>query len=261
MSPSRAQAASPAWTPAPEKPPEILPFAYREAAGSFPRSEFPLPGGGGSDPRIAAAQTTEREGRVRELGREQGALESRAKFEEQLAGERSAVARALADFARERATYYQKIEQEAVQLALSIARKILHREAQVDPLLLMGIVRVALERIEASTGVALAVHPERAAAWRSYLASCMDAGHLPAVVEDPAMALGQCQLRTSVGTAELGLEVQLKEIEQGLMDLLAARPQGEPQGKQKPQAQKPQAQKPQAQKPQAQNPQAQKAGP
>jgi len=29
-----------------------------------------------------------------------------------------------------------------------------------------------------------------------------------------------------MGTAELGLEVQLKEIEQGLMDLLAARPQG-----------------------------------
>jgi hypothetical protein len=28
-----------------------------------------------------------------------------------------------------------------------------------------------------------------------------------------------------MGTAELGLEVQLKEIEQGLMDLLAARPQ------------------------------------
>ena len=30
-----------------------------------------------------------------------------------------------------------------------------------------------------------------------------------------------------MGTADLGLEVQLKEIEQGLMDLLAARPQGE----------------------------------
>jgi hypothetical protein len=27
-----------------------------------------------------------------------------------------------------------------------------------------------------------------------------------------------------MGTADLGLEVQLKEIEQGLMDLLAARP-------------------------------------
>lgn len=247
MSPSRAQAASAAWTPAEEKPPEVLPFAYHEAAPSA--SGFPLPGGRESDPRAAAAQTLEREARLRELGRQQGALESRAKFEEQLAGERSAVARALADFARERATYYQKIEQEAVQLVLSIARKVVHREAQVDPLLLMGIVRVALERIEGATGVALAVDPERAAAWRSYLASCMDSGHLPVIVEDPALALGQCELRTSMGTAELGLEVQLKEIEQGLMDLLAARPQTEPEGKEKPQAQKTQEQKkPQAQK-------------
>jgi hypothetical protein len=53
-----------------------------------------------------------------------------------------------------------------VQLALSIARKVLHREAQVDPLLLMGIVRVALERIEGATGVTLAVHPEQVPEWR-----------------------------------------------------------------------------------------------
>jgi flagellar assembly protein FliH len=135
------------------------------------------------------------------------------------------VATALAEFARERAAYYQKIEEEAVRLALSIARKILHREAQVDPLLLMGIVRVALERIEGATGVALAVHPQQAADWRRYLASRMDAGAMPEIVEDAAMALDRCTLRTSMGTAELGLEVQLKEIEQGLMDLLAARPQ------------------------------------
>jgi flagellar assembly protein FliH len=112
-----------------------------------------------------------------------------------------------------------------VQLALSIARKVLHREAQVDPLLLMGIVRVALERIEGATGVVLAVHPEQAADWRRYLASCIDPGDLPEIAEDPAMAAEQCELRTSLGTARLGLEVQLKEIEQGLTDLQAARPQ------------------------------------
>ena len=134
------------------------------------------------------------------------------------------MAQALTDFARERAAYYQKIEEEAVQLALSIARKVLHREAQVDPLLLMGIVRVALERIEGATGVVLAVAPQQAADWQRYLASRMDPGDLPEMVEDPAMGMERCELRTSMGTAELGLEVQLKEIEQGLMDLLAARP-------------------------------------
>jgi flagellar assembly protein FliH len=177
--------------------------------------------------QTSLSQRAVREAQAWELGRRQGELEARAKFEEQLARERAAVAQALGDFSQERAGYYQKIEKEAVQLALSIARKILHREAQVDPLLLMGILRVALERIEGATGVVLAVHPQQAVLWRKYLISRLGRGELlPEILEDPAMALEQCQLRTSMGTADLGLEVQLKEIEQGLMDLLAARPQG-----------------------------------
>jgi flagellar assembly protein FliH len=204
----------------------MLPFPYCEVTfatsrHNFPGQEFPLPrrGESESDSPVLAAQ-------ARELGRQEGELESRTKFEEQLALERSAVAKALTDFSRERAAYYQKIEEEAVRLALSIARKILHREAQVDPLLLMGIVRVALERIEGATGVVLAVHAQQAEDWRRYLASRMDQGDLPEIVEDPAMGLEQCELRTSMGAAELGLEVQFKEVEHGLMDLLAARPQG-----------------------------------
>src|SRR5258706_9513674 len=102
---------------------------------------------------------------------------------------------------------------------------VLPRQARVDPLLLMGIVKVALDRIEGATGVVLAVHPQQAAVWRNYLEASMVEGDPPKIVEDPAMALEQCELRTSMGTAALGLEVQLKEIEQGLADLLAARPQ------------------------------------
>jgi flagellar assembly protein FliH len=203
----------------------VLPFPYSEVAAlASPLVALPAepaaPGVAESAGVLAAALAE-----AREMGRRQGGIESQAKFEEQLGRERLAVAKALSDFARERAIYYRKIEQEAVQLALSIARKVLHREAQVDPLLLMGILRVALERIEGATGVALVVHPQQAAVWRNYLVTRVGPGELPEIVEDPAMALEQCELRTSMGTAELGLEVQLKEIEQGLMDLLAARPQ------------------------------------
>jgi flagellar assembly protein FliH len=226
-SPSRVQAEPSASTAVREELSEASPFPYLEVAASssgvhFRRAEFPGESAG------AATQGAEREAQARELGRKQGESESRAKFEEQVARERSAVAKALAEFPRDRAAYYQKIEEEAVRLALSIARKVLHREAQVDPLLLMGIVRVALERIEGATSVILAVHPPRAEDWHRYLASRMEPGDVPEIVEDPALGPEQCQLRTSMGTAEMGLEVQLKEIEQGLMDLLAARPQGKP---------------------------------
>lgn len=209
---------------------EVLPFSYSEAVVKPGRSNLclpaqPLPGTVESDPLASAPSDSQREAQWRELGRQQAGLECKARFEEQLAGERVGIAKALADFARERGAYYQKIEEECVRLALSIARKVLYREAQVDPLLLMGIVRVALERIEGATGVALLVHPQQAADWRKYLAMRMEPAAMPELVEDPAMLPEQCRLRTSMGTADLGLEIQLREIEQGLMDLLAARPQ------------------------------------
>jgi flagellar assembly protein FliH len=222
------------------EPLEAFSFPYSEAVFPPDRPNFPLTEHRiaiqGESEALAAAHGAEREARLRELGRQQGALECRAKFEEQLARERAAVVQALASFARERAAYYQQIEAEAVQLALSIARKVLHRESQVDPALLMGIVRVALEQIEGATGVVLAVAPAQAAGWRSFLAANLGAEEMPQIAEEAALGAGQCELRTSMGTARLGLEVQLKEIEQGLMDLLAARPQQKPQPQEQAQA-------------------------
>lgn len=208
---------------------EAAPFPYSEVVLPVAAQELlhssSVAAGAEADPRTVAVQMAEREAQARSQGRQQGEIDARAKFEELLQREHAALAEALAGFARERAAYYQKIEAEAVQLALSIARKILHREAQVDPLLLMGMVRVALEKIEGATVVTLAVNPLRAEEWRHYLAAHLEASARPQIVEDAAMVPEQCELRTSMGTARMGVEVQLKEIEQGLMDLLAARPQ------------------------------------
>jgi flagellar assembly protein FliH len=222
-SPSGAQIPSPDLTRARRENPEAIPFFYDEVAAGGAQNVLE-----GVSAATQASQSSERETQARALGRQAGELEAGKKFEEQLARERAAIAAALIEFAQERAIYYQKIEGEAVQLALSIARKILHREAQVDPLLLMGIVRVALEQLEGATGVVLAVHPQQAAEWRRSLASSMDLKMdpkgLPEIVEDAALGPEHCELRTSMGVAHLGVEVQLKEIEQGFADLLAARP-------------------------------------
>lgn len=207
-----------------ENQPEVLPFAYEEVPGGAGNQFSPL--SAADDAFRSAREVGERETRLRELGRQEGESQARAHFETQLAREREAVAAAVGQFTRERSAYYQKLEGEVVKLALGIARQILHREAQVDPLLLTGIVRVALEKIEGATAVVVAIHPQNSSDWRRYLGSHIEPGDLPEIVEDPAIAPDRCEIRTSMGTAELGLEVQFKEIEQGLMDLLAARPQG-----------------------------------
>jgi flagellar biosynthesis/type III secretory pathway protein FliH len=231
-----SSSASPAWaSPEPasaarSEQSTVVTFAYTEVAPEGTGADDTLPAGRAGpgktapDASAAAAGAAMREAQMRESGRQQGEAEQRAKFEEQLVRERAAVAKAVMDFARDRTAYYGKLEEEAVRLALRIARKILHREAQVDPLLLMGVVKVALEKIEGATEVVLLVHPQRASDWRRQLAAVMPAGKPLEIVEDPALEPDQCRLRTSMGTADLGLEGQLKEIEAGLTDLLSARP-------------------------------------
>ena len=159
-----------------------------------------------------------------EAERQQWEAQLRAGFEARLQEIRETVRAALADFARERAHYFQQVEAEIVQLALSIARKILRREAQIDPLLLAGMVRVALEKIESGTRVTVHVHPHQVSECRAYFAQGMEPLEVPEVLEDPNLAMDHCILQTVLGTTELGPEVQLKEIEQGLLDLLERRP-------------------------------------
>lgn len=207
----------------PARDPEPFPYdslpAHRpETAGENPASS-PF-----NSPATIAAQQSQ----WRSLGREEALAEARKTLAEEIAKERSRLTSTLEQFQAARTAYFQKVEREVVGLALAIARKILHREAQVDPLLLAGIVRVALEQVESATTVGLRVNPKNAHDWRMYLSTHLPPSQMPDILEDSAQQLDVCRLETSVGTTDIGLEVQLKEIERGLLDLLAARPGATP---------------------------------
>jgi flagellar assembly protein FliH len=167
-----------------------------------------------------------KEEQARALGIKEGEAQARARFERELAAERAALAKALADFAREREGYFCRVEAEVVKLAVGIARKILHREVQVDPLLLAGVVRVALEKMAAGASARLRVHPDHVYAWHDFFANQQDHGPMPELVGDATLGMGHCVLETALGTTELTLEAQLAEIERGFFDLLAQRPVG-----------------------------------
>jgi flagellar assembly protein FliH len=116
------------------------------------------------------------------------------------------------------------VEAEVVQLALSIAAKILHREAQVDPMLVAALVRMAIEKMREGTSVTVRVSPGRAGAWQQYFAGYPKLAAVQ-VMEDPELREAECLLETDLGTTQAGLDRQLKEVEQGFFDLLALRPE------------------------------------
>ncbi len=177
---------------------------------------------------IAAAVPGASENQIRTNAFEQGRQAAQQQLQAELAAAldkcRQQTAAALAQFAAEREAYYRRVEGEIVRLALAIARKVLHREAQLDPHVLAGIVRVTLEKLDAGTTVTLCVSPREAADWRHYFACQVEGGSTPEVREDGAVAAGECRIETAVGMTEVGFESQLKEIETGLLDLLAERP-------------------------------------
>lgn len=144
-------------------------------------------------------------------------------FEKRIAAERASVAGILESFEEQRNEYYARVEAEIVQLALSIAAKILHREAQVDPMLLAALVRIAVEKMREGSGVTLRVSPQRAESWRRYFAEFSNLGHVH-VADDPSLTDQDCIVGTELGSANFGLDTQLKEVEQGFFDLLALRP-------------------------------------
>ncbi|HZP00945.1 MAG TPA: FliH/SctL family protein [Terriglobia bacterium] len=173
---------------------------------------------------VSEAEAKAREAQARELGIQEGEARARAEFEKQLSTLYENVAQALRDFSREREAYYQRVEEEVIRLALAIARKILHREAQLDPLLLAGVVRVALEKVSAGTTVRLRVHPDQVYAWHEFFSKQVDFGPTPELLGDASLGFGRCVLETALGSTDLTLESQLSEIEHGFFDLLAQRP-------------------------------------
>jgi flagellar assembly protein FliH len=130
---------------------------------------------------------------------------------------------AVREFTASRDQYFARVEREVVELALAIAARILQREAQVDPLLLTGAVRVALGQLAESTAVELRVPAPAHEMWAETLRLMPNLPVTPTVVADGEMKEGECVLTTELGRVDLGVRAQLKEVERGFFDLLSHR--------------------------------------
>jgi flagellar assembly protein FliH len=159
---------------------------------------------------------------ARKQGIQEGVAQAKGAAVQAIEQERSAVAAAVRDFSQQRREYFRQVESEAVRLALSIARKILHREAQMDPLLLAGVMRVALDQMQAGTRLVLRTSPGAARSWSEFCAKQLSVPgeQTVEVVPDSSLESHRCILQADVGSTEISLDAQLKEIESGFFDLL-----------------------------------------
>ncbi len=147
----------------------------------------------------------------------------RNEYEEKLEAGCASIVAGVSAFATQRDSYFERAEAEIVHLALAIAAKILHREAQVDPMLVATLVRMAVEKMREGSNVTVRVGVGQVPRWKGYFGS-QGKGACVQVVEDAALSDQDCLVETELGTANFGLDTQLKEVEQGFFDLMALRP-------------------------------------
>jgi flagellar assembly protein FliH len=85
------------------------------------------------------------------------------------------------------------------------------------------LVRIAIEKMREGSSVTVRVSPARIESWRRYFANIPNMEHVE-VAESAHLNDFDCLLETELGSTNLGLDTQLKEVEKGFFDLLALRP-------------------------------------
>jgi flagellar assembly protein FliH len=204
------------------------PYEFRSLLGSgangAPR-DFRLDAAGSDETSSAILELARRD--AFEDGRREGEHAARIAAEAanaaSLAHERAGIVAAVHAFRDTRNQYFSGMEHEVVRLALAIAARVLHREVQLDPLLLAGVARVALDKLADRSGVTLRVSAKHFAEWQKAFES-VDTPERPAITADLSLAPSACVLETRMGTVELGIAAQLEEIERGFFDLLSQKP-------------------------------------
>jgi flagellar assembly protein FliH len=186
---------------------------HRESAEAALRAEF--------DKRLVEEVRKSFEA-GRERGKQEGqAAERGAQATALLAAtdQRSRQAAGLVEgFTAARDRFLHQAEHEVVELALAVAARILRREAQMDPLLLTGAVRVALGQLSRSTEVRLRVPEADLDLWTEAMAHIPNLALKPTVLPGEGMRLGDCVIETELGSVDLGIRSQLGEIERGFFD-------------------------------------------
>jgi flagellar assembly protein FliH len=207
---------------------ELPPVPARRRASSAPTVWRPPQAGGSGEGAQFRAKIAELEAAVETQSRQSYAAGLRAGEESARQSLESSVresvqrlAAAIAELVELRSQTIHRAEADTVRLTIEIARRALHRELSVDGSAMEGLIKAALEKLQAQEVFRVRIHPSQ----EKLLRTCLDGtgrGQSVAVVADPLQPLGGAIFETSRGALDASVETQLAEIERSLADQLEA---------------------------------------
>jgi flagellar assembly protein FliH len=166
--------------------------------------------------RLLAQASAEAE-RIRELARaegyEQGRIEGHAQGQAEISASASALGEAVHSIEALRAEVAEAVEADAIDLALTLAGKILAGAFQARPELVVEIVQGALRRIGDRRRITVLVNPADLAAVRAAVGELTAQGsgvELCDLQSDERVGVGSAIVRTSEGEVDASVHTQLE---------------------------------------------------
>jgi flagellar assembly protein FliH len=130
-------------------------------------------------------------------------------------------------------------EPELVELALDIARQVVHRQLSVEPETVANVVREAALRLRGRRQLVVLVNPQDAALVHSRVSELRAELGPEAtihVLSDPGIPAGGCRVESEAGQVEATVEGQLERLGRALRELARERAPEEKQEEKQPEA-------------------------
>jgi flagellar assembly protein FliH len=166
--------------------------------------------------------------RIEQEAYHRGFIEGKAVGGQQAGAELQSVldqlGRSLASLASLRSRIRGDAEGDLLKLAISIARRVLHRELTLDPESIEGLIRVALDKLQSRELCRVRVHPDQEQPIRKSLERFANSQKVE-LITDSSLQCGDVLFETAHGNLDASIESQLSEIERGLADRLRRLPQ------------------------------------
>ncbi len=156
-----------------------------------------------------------------ENGFREGEQSGREAAERELEEPMRNYAASIAEIQGLREKLFAQAEREVVQLAIEVAKKIVHREIQADPQIIQTLVNVALSHVAETGSATILLHPsDHEALAQTYKELQEGAEPDLELKADKSMQRGGCLIQTDCGDVDARIEEGFREIQRGFFESL-----------------------------------------
>jgi len=130
---------------------------------------------------------------------------------------------AVQKLAEERDAMYERAAEETVKLALAISKKVINHEVSINPDMVLGMVRKAMQKIKDGQSIRLRVHPQDLNTLSQASLDKSDKGGAAfkglVFQADDSLAPGDCLIETRQENIDASISSQLAVIEEAFVSL------------------------------------------